>query len=120
MRLEQGGDSAECRAHAGGGDNHEAASVGDRRAAEHHVAAIGDKGAVRLLDHLGRLVDGHRFAGERGFIDPKVGCLEQAPVGDDEVSRIEVDDVASNDVASREQDGGAITADPRLRRRHPP
>ncbi len=57
------GDLADLRRRAGGHDDAGAAAGGDRGRHEGHVPLVGGR-QVRLVDRVGRLVDGDRFAGE--------------------------------------------------------
>ena len=98
-RLDHLRDQADLRVHARAGDEALAAPVGDQRAHEGRVPAVAQRDL--LVEHDRRvLLDGHRFAGERGLLDLQVEALEQAHVRGNVVAGFEQDDVAADDLAA--------------------
>ena len=82
--------------HAGGGDDHGAAAVGDGGAHVAHVLAVaqGHVGRVLEVDYIDELVDRHALAGEGGLLYLKAGAVYYASVCGDGVAGLKVDDVA--------------------------
>ena len=94
--LQQTGDAAHLRAHAGRGHDRPPVPVGGGGAAEHHVVAIAERRVA--VDR--RRVLGHRdaLAGQRGFGGLQRRRFDEAPVGRDRVALFDEHDVAGDHV----------------------
>ena len=77
-------DRAEGGSAPGFDDEHLRLAALDRRAEVDCVGARRD-GCLRRNDP-GLLLDGERLAGQAGLVDQEVGCLDQEPVGRNEVA----------------------------------
>ena len=104
--FKQAGDAADLGRHAGADDNRAAAAIGGDGAGEQHVAAIteADVGVdgLRLLGHR------RAFAGQRSFVRPQVGALDDARIGRDLVAGLDHHDVAGNDFVGRDPPSFAV------------
>ncbi len=66
------------------------------------------------------LLDGHRLAGQRRFLDLQVDRVDHPRVGGHAVAGVEQDDVAGHDVPGRDLALVAVADDRCRRRGHPP
>ncbi len=79
------------------GDHGHAASVGDGCAHEEHVVPVAHQ-QVLVCEHIGALVHGLRFAGERGLLRLQAGALQQACIGRHRRSGLQQHDVAGRQI----------------------
>ena len=93
--LDQRADLADLGAHAGGGDEHPAAPVRDRRAHEEHVPPVAER-RVLVGDGFDGLGDRLRLAGQGGLLHLQPHALDDAPVGGHPRPGVEDDDVAGH------------------------
>ena len=99
---------ADLGVHAGRDDEDGAGAAGDLGVHERHVRAVAEGGVGSDRVHL--LGGGHALAGQRGLVDLEGRGREDAGVGGDEVARLEVDDVARDELVHGEIDEVAVPA----------
>ena len=81
--------------HASCDDDSSATTTGDRRAGIEHVRPLGQGSLIRE-QQVCIFLDGHRLAGERGFVSGQAVTLQQACVGRDTLSCLKKDEIAGN------------------------
>ena len=96
-RLQHVRDVADLGPHAGRRDDERRRAAGDLGVHERHVDAVAERGLRR--DGVDAL--GHRraLAGQRRLVDLERRGAQDAAVGRDEVARLDVDDVARDELA---------------------
>ena len=94
--LEQVGNLAHLRVHAGAGHDGAAGALRHGRAVEHHVRAVAER--LRAVERGGLLAHRHRFAGERRLGDAQARGGEQSAVGRHGVAFAKHQDVTGHDV----------------------
>ena len=114
--LEHAADVADLGGHPRGHHEDGARSPGDLAVHERHVHPVAERGVGRDRVHL--LGRGDALAGERGLVDLEGRGGQDARVGRDEVARLDVDDVAGDELVHRELDEIAIAPDLRLDDHH--
>ena len=115
--CEQVGDLAHLRLHARAGDDRGRSAVGDRAPREDHVAAVAYRRLV-LDDGIRVLFGRHRLARQRGFFRFEIGAVDEPCVRRDKVARLELDDVARDDLGRRDDRLFAVADDLCVRRGH--
>jgi hypothetical protein len=104
--------------HAGGDDQPEPGAVGDQRAAEAHVEALGEDHAAGAFDHLVVLVHRLGLAGQRRLVELQPVGLDQAYVRGENVASLDPQHVTGDDVPRGNLTPVAVAAHARHRRRH--
>ncbi len=69
---------------------------------------------LRVVDGIGGLVDGLRFAGECGLGDLESHGSDDAAVGGHRVAGLELHDVAGDEIGAGKFDTATVTQDPRV------
>ena len=108
--VHQGRNLADLGLHAGGGDNHAGAAVGDQRPGKDHVLLVAQRD-VLLIDDVADLVDALRLTGQRAFIDLQRVVLDNASVRDDQVAGLQRQDIAGDNLFGRDLDLSAVAHD---------
>ncbi len=116
--LEELGDAAQFRGHAGCRGDSAPATVGDHGALVGHVGAIAESG-VAGGDGRDLLVHRERLAGERGLLDLQAHRFDQAQVRRHDVARLEEHEIAGHQFAGRDVRDLAVADDARVRRAEP-
>ena len=108
-RLEHATDVTDLGGHAGRDHQDGAGAAGDLAVHERHVHPVA-QGGVRgdRLDLLGR---GDALAGERGLVDLEGRGGQDPRVGRDEVTGLDVDDVARDELVHRDLGEVAVASD---------
>ena len=97
--VHQGGDLADLGVHAGAGDHHQGAAVGDQRAGEHHVLLIAQSHLSGSDDVVG-LIYALALAGEGASLTLKGEVLTTTrPSATTRSPRLQHQQVAGHDVA---------------------
>ena len=115
--LEHARDLSELGRAAGRDDDPGGAPGRHRRAAEHHVGAIRDRGSG-VFDRLRALVDGDGLPGQRGLVDLEVERLHETRVGSDPVTCGEEGHVPRNEFSGGHLDLVPSAKDPHTGGRH--
>ena len=86
---------AQLGVHAGTGNQHHCTAIGDQRTGEHHVLLIAQRGLARRQRVSGFF---HRLGltGQRAFVHLQGVALQQTAVGNHQVARLQVHDVAGH------------------------
>ena len=116
--LEELGDAADGRAHAGRHDDAAGAPGGHGRAAEGHVEHVARRGGLHVRQGGGDLGDGLRFTGQGRLVDAQRGRLHETQVGGDDVALLEEEDVARHDIPGGHELRLVVPDDARLRAGH--
>ena len=98
-----------CGLHAGRGDHHRRGAARDRRVLEQHVRAVAERD-LAAGQRVGVLRDRRALAGERRLLRLERGRAEDPPVGRDDVARLQLHDVARDDVDGRDETRGCRRA----------
>ena len=122
-RLEQAGDLAQLRRHAGCGDDSLAMAIADDRARINHVAPVAE-GASGGEDHTGVLLHRLRLAGQGRFLHAQRTAPQEACVRWYDVAGLQQYDITWHELAGRDLQNLAVAADSHqggghaLQRRH--
>ncbi len=117
--LQQLGDAADGRAHAGGNDDAAGATGGHGGAAEGHVELVRRGRRVDVRQGGGDLGDRLRLARQGRLVDTQRRRLDEAQVGRHDVALLEEHDVAGDDLACWDETGLPVADDTGLGARHP-
>ena len=98
--VHQLGNVTQLGVHAGTGDQHHRAAVSDQRAGEHHVLLVSQGGLARRQS-VGGLLHRLGFTGQRALVHLQGIALQQAAVGNHQVARLQVHDVAGHHLGTR-------------------
>jgi hypothetical protein len=96
--LDQPGDAAQLGVHAGGDHQPAPAPGGDDRPQVGHVAPVAER-QVMAFERVRELPHRFGFARQRGFLDLQVDRFQQAQVRRDQDPRLELDDIAGDELA---------------------
>ncbi len=107
--VEQVGDAAHLRAHAGGGHHHLTATPGYARIHVGHIVAI-TQGHFVLVNGVRLFGRSNAFAGQGGLLDLEGGRHEEASIGRHAVAGLHQHHVARHQPLGFDLDGLAVTA----------
>ncbi len=99
--LDQVGDAAEFGLHPRGDHEREAASLRNDGAHVAHVATVAERQVI-ARESGGLLLHGFGFARQRGFLNAEIDRFEQAHVRGQDVARLELEDVAWDEISRGE------------------
>ena len=98
----------------GRGHHHRRGASGDRGVLEQHVRPVAERD-VAAGQRIGVLRDRRALPGERGLLGLERRRPDDAPVGGDDVARLELHDVAGNHLDRGHEHQGAVAHHLRLR-----
>ncbi len=82
------------------------------RSHKEHVVTVSQRD-LGLRQGFYRLGDRRRFAGQRGFLRLEAGRIDETRISRDPIARLDLDEVAGNQLAGGERHEHAVTNDPR-------
>ncbi len=117
LPLQEVGDVPDLCLHARRGDDEVPRAAGDVRVHVDHVRPVAER-RVRRPDRVGPLRDRQTLSGERRLVDLERGGGQEAPVGGNDIARLEPDGVAGDELFRRNLGQVPVPADAGLDDHH--